>query len=394
MVNYKVCYFMKRYLTPLFEGYTIGSKNLIKAASENSVNATVFSAEPRGCCLSSRSTTYVLPTLFAEKYHVDDLIAASCAAFLSSLNEYDIIHFLPNLAGDIYASFIRSKLRNEVKIIAHFSHPYHPYIHSPFSRFRLSFLCNKVLDYVFCTNKFLVKYFRENTGMQESRIFCIPFPIDTNKYKPLPQKDKLCEKRGLSGERVIAFVGQVEPVRGVFVLLHAFRRVVEQIDNIRLVIASPGLQFEGPYIKLFQEMVKKFGLSDKTTFLPPHNQLEEIYNLADVVVFPYTQPYYYMDPPLTLLEAMASGALVIASAVGAAKELVLNGKNGKLVKPRSVEALAESIIDGVRNIDEYRSLGVKARETITSKFSMDRIGIVLAETYNKILETNNKVLRG
>jgi len=375
---------MKRYLTPFIEGYTIGSKSVIKAARLAGVNATVFSAEPWGC-QKEKPATYVVPTLFAEKYYAADLVTASSASFLSSLHDHEIIHFLPNLAGDIYASFIRPKLRKGTKIIGHFAHPYHPYIHSPLSRFRISFLFNKVVDYVFCTNKFLMKYFRENTGMHESRIFCIPFPIDTDKYKSLPKKEKLRERYGVSGEHVIAFVGQIEPVRGVFVLINALGKVTKCIDNIQLVISSPRLQCERPYIFALKEMIKKLKLEDKVVLLPPQHHLEEIYNLADVVVFPYTQPYYYMDPPLTLLEAMASGALVIASAVGSANELVINGRNGKLIKPKSVEALAEGIVELLRNDDDYRFLGVNARETILSKFSMNTIGSVLAQIYESIL---------
>ncbi|NVM31835.1 MAG: glycosyltransferase family 4 protein [Candidatus Helarchaeota archaeon] len=384
-MGYKVCYMMKRYLTPFIEGYTIGSKNLIKATRLAGVNATVLSAEP-GSCQIEESATYVFRTLFAEKFHVDNLVTASYASFLSSLNDYDVIHFLPNLPGDVYASFIRLKLRKETRIIAHFAHPYHPFIHSPFSRFRLSFLCKKVLDYVFCTTNFLVEYFRQNTGIQESRIFCVPLPVDTDKYKPLPQKGKLREKHGISGEHIIAFVGQIEPVRGVFELLRAFYKVVKHIDNVQLVISSPRLAYERPYISAFQKIVRKLKLEDKVVSLGPQHRLEEIYNLADIVAFPYTQPYYYMDPPLTLFEAMASGALIIASDVGAVSELVVNGKNGKLIKPRNIEALFDAIVDCIRNVDNYRFLGVKARETVMTKFSMNRIGFTLAKLYSKILE--------
>ncbi len=376
---------MKRYLTPYFEGYTIGSKNLIRAANSAGVKSTVFSAEPWGC-QTEQPSTYVLPALFAETFHADDLIMASYVALLPSLNDYDIIHFLPNLAGDIYASFIRSRRKEENRIIAHFPHPYHPFISSPFSRLRLSFLCHKVLDYIFCTTNFLAYYFLKNTRMQKSRIFCVPLPIDTNKYRPLPQKEKLREKHGISEKHVVAFVGQIEPVRGVFMLLQAFRKVVKQIHDIKLVISSPGLKFESPYVFVLKQTVKELKIEDKVILLPPQSQLEEIYNLADVVVFPYVQPYHYMDPPLTLLEAMASGALVLASGVGAANELIFNEENGRLVKPRSLEDLTKAIVDCVKSSD-HSSLGVKARETIMSKYSINRIGATLAETYKRILES-------
>lgn len=384
-MTYKVCYVMKRYLTPFIEGYTIGSKNLIKASRQTGVNATVFSAEPSNC-QKREPGTYISRTLFAEKLHADDLVTASYAFFLSIFHDYNIIHFLPNLAGDIYALFTRPKIRKETKTIVHFAHPYHPYIDSPFSRFRLSFLCKKASDYIFCTNSFLVKYFQQNTGVQESRIFCIPFPIDTNKYKPLKQKEKLRENHGVSGEHVIAFVGQIEPVRGVFVLLRAFNKVVKHVDNVQLVISSPRLSYERLYVSALKRMVKRLKLQEEVVLLDPQHCLEEIYNLADIVVFPYTQPYYYMDPPLTLFEAMASGALVVASDVGIVNELVVDGQNGKLTKPRDVEALTEALVNGIRNVDYYNLFGVKARETIISKFSMNKIGVTLTKIYSKILE--------
>jgi glycosyltransferase involved in cell wall biosynthesis len=189
----------------------------------------------------------------------------------------------------------------------------------------------------------------------------------------------------LSKGYIIAFVGQIEPVRGVFLLLHAFRKLTKIIDNVQLVLSSPGQLYEEPYIVTFNKIVKKLQLEDRVVLLGPQRHLEEIYNLADIVVFPYIKPYYYMDPPLTLLEAMASGAVVVASAVGSANELVINGKNGILIKPKSVEALAEAIVDVIRNKDDYKSLGVNARETIVSKFSMNTVGSIMRQIYESIL---------
>lgn len=382
----RVFYVMKRYLTPFNEGYTIGSRNLITAASLKKIKATVFTVEPPNRDVH-KSEAYVSPTLIGESYHLDDLITFPHIALLSSMRESDIIHFLPNLAGDTYAFFVRQA--KTAKIVVHFSHPYEPFIHSPLSRFRLFSLLDKISDYAFCTTEFLAKYFREHTRMAPERIFRVPFPIDTNKYRPLGKKEEFRSKYGISHGSVIAYVGQVEPVRGIFVLLQAFSRIAKTDVDVQLVISSPQMQFEEKYMVAVHELLKSLKLEEKVILLPPQPHLEEIYNLADVIVFPYLQPYYRTDPPLTLLEAMASGGVVVASAVGVANSLIVNGRNGKLVKCASVEALCEALSDCVRNVDEYRSLGMNARETIMADFSIDKVGFQMANIYNKILQDKN-----
>lgn len=384
MSTTQVCFAMKRFSTPFIEGYTIGSRNLIRAACRAKVRATVISAEPLNCP-NENPGSYRLPTLFAENLHVADLITASYMSLLPSLGDYDIIHFLPNLAGDLYASFTYRRKRKSSAIIVHFSHPYEPYIHSPFSDFRLTVLCRKVLDYVFCISNFLVEYFHKKIGIERSKVFCIPFPIDTDKYRPLSRKKELRKRLGLSGEYIVAFTGQIESVRGAFVLLKAFNDVLKCADNVKLVVTNPGLSYENANLVLFEKMIKKLDVGDAVVLLNAQKNLEEIYNLADAVVFPYTGLYYYMDPPLTLLEAMSSGAFVIASKVGNVSNLILDGENGKLVKPKSVTELSHSILDTMRDHIDGNALGYSARKTILSKYSMEVVGKSLAETYDAIL---------
>lgn len=375
---------MKRYLTPFAEGYTVGSKSLVKAALSRGINATVFSAEPVN--QANGSEAYAAHTLIGERFHADDFMTILCSSLLPSLRDYDIIHFLPNLAGDIYASFRFLDFNSGPKLIAHLAHPYHPYIRSPFSKFRLSFLCRKVLDHIFCTTEFLVNYFQNKTGMSRLNISCVPFPIDTAVFKPLPQKEKLREIHDLSSERVIVFVGQIEPIRGVFVLLQAFHRLAKNVDDVRLVLSSPRQENEAPYILSFRKMVKELGLEEKVVLLGLQNHLEELYNLADVVVFPYLKPYYYMDPPLTLLESMACGSTIVATDAGAARELIVDGKNGRLIEPGNVEILVKTLTSVLENIDNNSFFGVNARETILSRFSTKRVGNLLDDHYRKILE--------
>lgn len=375
---------MKRYFTPYIEGYTIGSKKIIEVARLNDIDAEVFSVEP-WTFKKEGFSKFVFNSLFAENYYISDLISATYFSLLSKNNSFDIIHFLPNLAGDLYSLFLTPKIKENTKIIGHFSHPYHPYIESPFSRFRLNYISHNVFDYVFCINEFLVKYFIEHTKINPSRIFYVPFPIDTDRYKPAPNKERLRERFGLGDDFIIAYVGQIEPVRGVFVLLEAIKKIMKQLSDVKLVISNPGLEFENPYKNLLQKKIKEYSLEDKIVLLPAQKRVEDIYNLANVVVFPYIKPYYYMDPPLTLLEAMSCGSLVLGSSVGTVKDLIINNKNGISIKPNDVASLSKQLINITKNIDDYKNLGGMARESIISTYSMKKVGNTLKETYNMII---------
>lgn len=139
----------------------------------------------------------------------------------------------------------------------------------------------------------------------------------------------------------LLFVGQLKYYKGIDVLLRAFKLATERHADARLVVVG-----DGPEMRDLVNLARALNISDRTFFtgfIEPSG-LARAYKSADIFVFPSVSRREALG--IALLDAMAFGKAVIATNIPGPNTLVREGKNGILVPPRSVEALA----DGVRAV--------------------------------------------
>jgi glycosyltransferase involved in cell wall biosynthesis len=132
-------------------------------------------------------------------------------------------------------------------------------------------------------------------------------------------------------------------------------------------------------------MIKDLGLNENLLFTGPSSNVEELYNMADVVVLPFERPYW-LEPPLVLLEAMSCGVPVVSTNVGAINELIKNGENGLLTSPNDPTDLAESISKLIGNRDFSEKVAKNACGTIVQSYSYEVIGKKLSDLYYNIVK--------
>lgn len=101
-----------------------------------------------------------------------------------------------------------------------------------------------------------------------------------------------------------------------------------------------------------------------------HNDMAKIYPLAHIVCLP---TYYMEGIPKSLLEAGACAKALIATDVPGCREVVLNSKNGLLVKTKNAQSLANAIATLVQDNELRKKMGIKSREIVEEKFSMEKI---------------------
>lgn len=145
-------------------------------------------------------------------------------------------------------------------------------------------------------------------------------------------KDNLRGELGLN-DKVILYVGRLELHKGVQLLLEAFYRVTEVIQNVSVLLVGGGSE----EAKL-KEYCKQRNLSDKVKFAgyKQPKELPKYYAAADLLVFPTLWDPY----GLIVNEALASGLPVICSPFAGAAELIQEGKNGYVLDPRDTEKMA------------------------------------------------------
>lgn len=182
----------------------------------------------------------------------------------------------------------------------------------------------------------------------------------------------------IGGPLRLLFVGRLAREKGVDVLLHAARLLVDQQVRFNLRIVG-----NGPEAERIKELCAELGISEHVKFsgtIPPR-EMGDVYQGADLVCVPSRR-----DPlPTVVLEAMASGRPVIGSNDGGIPFMISDKETGILVEPGSAEALAREIAALALNRRLLRRMGECAASVVRTRFAWPRIGEALATLVWKMM---------
>lgn len=171
------------------------------------------------------------------------------------------------------------------------------------------------------------------------RIRVLPAGVDTDLFKPHDDPEACKRALGLDGKRVLLYVGRIEPIKGVDVLLRAVAQL-EPRDDVQLVIVG-GKQRGDREVGRLRRLAQRLELGDAVRFVGTVRQ-EELacyYSSAEALVL----PSHYESFGLVALEAMASGTPVVASRVGGLPTFVRDGETGYLIPWRCPEGFTERL---------------------------------------------------
>jgi spore coat protein SA len=171
----------------------------------------------------------------------------------------------------------------------------------------------------------------------------------------------------------LLYAGRLTPIKGVHILIEAFRELRIRWPDLRLIIVGSSF-FEGatrtPYEDRLLELVKPMLSAVAFTGYIDHAALKYLYSAVDVVVV----PSIWQEPcGLVVLEAMASGTCIVATGVGGTPELVDQEVNGLLVEPDDAHAMAEAIHRVLADPSLKERLEAAARQRAQAVFTWDRV---------------------
>lgn len=162
-----------------------------------------------------------------------------------------------------------------------------------------------------------------------------------------------------SGVFLACYVGRIELAKGIFYLLEAWKRL--QLAHAELVLVGE--------IRPEVQSILRDCSSDNIRLagLVPPDRMANYYQQSSIFLFPSVNE----GLALVILEAMACGVPVVATAQSGAKECVTEGKEGFVVPARDVDALAEAILWCYRHPDELAAMGKAARRKVEDQFTLE-----------------------
>lgn len=232
--------------------------------------------------------------------------------------------------------------------------------------------------------------FYQQHQVTDERLFSMPYAVDNDFFQQRcadaqPHREELRAALGLApGRPVVLFAGKLTAVKAPQELLAAFASVHQQWHDSTL----PYLLFagDGPLRSSLAAAARPLG--DSVRFLGFRNQSElpALYDLGDLFVLPSNfEPW-----GLVVNEAMnAARPIIVSHRVGAAADLVENGKNGFVYRSGNVGELAAAITRILESANLRDQMGRASRKRISAwNFAADRAGLLAA--LSQVTQANDR----
>ena len=202
----------------------------------------------------------------------------------------------------------------------------------------------------------------------------IPMGVDSKLFNPNKKDPNLKKKYKINGPFLL-FVGRLTEKKGVKYLIEAMPEVIKHNPKTKLIIIGSGeLEQE------LKDLTKSLNLENNIIFTGAiqNSELPKYYATADIFIGPSitTEEGDREGLPVTLMEAMSSGCVVIASDLEGNRDLI-NDQTGLLVKQNNSQELTQSILNIINNKKK-----MNATNYVVNNFDWK----VISKNYRKVLE--------
>ena len=182
-----------------------------------------------------------------------------------------------------------------------------------------------------------------------------------------------------SQARYVLYVGRLEQIKGVDILLRAWQLFQANVPRVALWLAGDGSAMDD-----LRALSQHLGLAEQVRFLGriPARDLGALYRNAELVVMPSRSE----GLPLVALEAGGCGTICVATRVGGVPEVIEDKVTGFLVDPESPTALVQVMAGAIRlPLADRRRMGIAAKERIAQHFSHERTTDAYEELFRSLV---------
>lgn len=230
-------------------------------------------------------------------------------------------------------------------------------------------------DVVTAVSHYLAGYTHAEMGVKRE-IMVVPNAVNSTRFHPGGSAE-LRQRYAHPEEKLLIHVSNFRPVKRVEDVIRTFAEVSRNIGARLLMVG------DGPDRPKAFELATKLGVGGRVAFLGSFPNVEHLLSVSDLFLLPSSEESF----GLAALEAMASGAPVIASRTGGIPEVVLDGKTGYLCKLGDTAGMANAALTLLRDTARYEAFSRAARERAVGVYGEEKVLPLYLEAYERALES-------
>ncbi|MCX2745212.1 glycosyltransferase family 4 protein [Mangrovivirga sp. M17] len=206
--------------------------------------------------------------------------------------------------------------------------------------------------------------------------------INTDYFKPSEEINTeariLKSKYELDGNLVIGFVGRLVGDKGINELVKAFDEINRQNQRTKLLLVGPYEKDLDPLKEETEKLINNHPNIITTGF---QKDIRPYLALMDIFAF----PSYREGFPNVVMQAGCFNLPSVVSDINGCNEIVVDGKNGIIIPPKSIEALQNALLKLINDAALREMMSEKSREMITSRYDQQVVWDKIIQEYDKVL---------
>lgn len=379
-----ICFVTYEYPPYIFGGSGTYASLLIKGLEKFDVNIHLITHGPENVFKDNFSQINT-PDLSNWRRLYFSYYAQKLVDKLNEKKDFDLIHYnephilISTVKKPIISTFHSTQL-NEFRVNLQPSMRHHVNFFNVIPKNLVGsmgdILSARKTNIIICPCLDLKKYIHKYCFKDEESIKVILNGIDVSTYEFDLNNDVL-KKYALEKDNYILFVGRLDPIKGIDVLINAYNKVCINFPRIKLAIMGSG-DFEKDLRKLSRN-------KSNIVFL---GHISDVYEKNAIIKNStlLVLPSYYEALPMVVLEAMAAGKPVIATKTGGTPEVVEEGINGLLVSPGDQLELSVAIEKLLGSSDTRIRMSKQNLEKAKEKFGYLEMARQVYSVYKQILD--------
>jgi glycosyltransferase involved in cell wall biosynthesis len=224
-----------------------------------------------------------------------------------------------------------------------------------------------------------------------ARVQVVHNPVDLERFDP-GKIDRASARARLgdsgAADVLLGVVAQLSPWKGQDTAIEALGVLREEGLDARLLLVGSAkfvdraTRFDNSdYVARLRQLASRIGVAERVEWLGERTDIPQIVRALDVLLLPsWEEPF-----GRTLIEAMALEVPVVATTVGGPREIVHDGREGRLAPPREARMWASAIAGIVRSADGGRAMGRAGRRTVEQQFTSEHHVRAMLAIYEALL---------